>query len=195
MTDILLIRETHFTTKSCIKIPQHNTYYTNHPDGNAHAVAAVIVKQTISHYELPKYEEDFFQATFLRVRTLPYKLTVTAVYSPPKYTLKKDHYAFMAGGDYNSKHTAWGSRKITTKGRELFSLLQGKNYSLSTGNPTYWPTDPTKQSDLLDFFVTNGISSTYTNIEHSYDLSSGHPPVIATISTSPYTRWFKYDRD
>jgi len=45
--------------------------------------------------------------------------------------------------------------------------------------------DPTKQPDLLDFFVTNGISSTYTDIEPSYDLSSNHSPVIATISTSP----------
>jgi hypothetical protein len=117
------------------------------------------------------------------------------VYSPPKYTLKKDHYAllfstlgprFMAGGDYNSKHTAWGSRITTTKGRELFSLLREKNYSfLSTDNPKYWPTDPTKQPDLSDFFVTNGISSTYTDIEPSYGLSSGHSPVIASINTSP----------
>ena len=41
------------------------------------------------------------------------------------------------------------------------------------------------KSYLLDFFVTNGISSTYTDIEPSYDLSSCHSPVIATISTSP----------
>ena len=92
----------------------------------------------------------------------------------------------MAGGDYNSKHTARGSHIITTKGRELFSLLQETNYFyLSTGNPTYWPTDPTKQPYLLDFFVTNGISSIYTDLEPSYDLSSDHSPVIATISTSP----------
>ena len=91
----------------------------------------------------------------------------------------------MAGGDYSSKHTAWSSRITTTKGRELFSHLQEKNYSLTTGNPTHWPTDPTTQPDLLDFFVTNGISSTYADIEPSYGLSSGHSPVITTISTSP----------
>jgi len=134
-------------------MPQYNTYYTNHPYGNAHADTAVLVKQTISHYEIPKYEEDLLQATFIRVRTLPYELTVIAVYSTPKNTLKKDHYAlffstlgprFMAGGDYNSKHTACGSRITTTKGRESFSLLQENNCScLSTGNTTYWTTDPT----------------------------------------------------
>jgi exonuclease III len=58
MIDILLIRETHFTRKSYFKTPQYNICYTNHPDGSAHAGTAVIVKQTISHYELPKYEED-----------------------------------------------------------------------------------------------------------------------------------------
>jgi len=93
----------------------------------------------------------------------------------------------VAGGDYNSKHTVWVSRITSTKGRELYNLLQKKkNYSfLTTGNPTYWPTDPNKQPDLLDFFVTNGIPSTYTAIEASYDLSSDHSPVIATISTTP----------
>ena len=63
------------------------------------------------------------QATPVRVRTLPYELTVTAVYSPLKYNLKKDHYdlffstlgpRFIAGGDYNSKYTVWGSRITTT---------------------------------------------------------------------------------
>ena len=127
------------------KIPHYNMYCTNHPDGTAHAGTAVIVKQTISHFELPKYEEDFLQATSIRIRTLPYELTITAVYSPPKYNLKRDHYElffstlgpkFMAGGDYNSKHTVLGSCTTTTKGRELYNLLQ-KNLFLTTGNPTY----------------------------------------------------------
>jgi hypothetical protein len=124
-----------FTKNSYFKTPHYKTYCTNHPDGTAYAGTAVIVKQTISHYELPKYEEDFLQATSIRVRTLPYELTVSAMYSPPKYNLKNDHYElffstlgprFMAGGDYNSKHTACGSRITTTKGRELYNLLQKK---------------------------------------------------------------------
>jgi hypothetical protein len=52
------------------------------------------------------------------------------------------------------------------------------NYSfLSTGTPTYWPTDGNKIPDLLDFFVTIGISSTYTDIQSSYDLTSDHSPI------------------
>jgi hypothetical protein len=59
---------------------------------------------------------------------------------------------FAAGGDYNSKHTIWGSRLITTKGRELLQVIRNKNYKfLSTGSPIYWPTDNQKIPDLLDF--------------------------------------------
>jgi hypothetical protein len=47
--------------------------------------------------------------------------------------------------------------------------------------PTYWPTDSNKTPDLLDFFVINGISSEYMKVEPSYDLSSDHSPVIATV--------------
>ena len=151
--DILLTSETHPNTKSYFKIPQY-IYFTNHSGGNAHEGTAVIVKQTISHNELPKYEEDFPQATSIRVRTLSYELTVTAMYSPPKHNLKKDHYdlffstlspRFMAVGDYKSKHTVCGSRITTIKGRELFDILQEKNYSfLTSGKPAYWPTDRTK---------------------------------------------------
>jgi len=68
-------------------------------------------------------------------------------------------------------------------------VIQEKNYSfLSTRTPTYWPNDGNKIPDLLDFFVTNGISSTYTDIQSSYDLTSDYSPIIATLSTSVIVR-------
>ena len=52
---------------------------------------------------------------------------------------------FIARDDFSSKHTLWGSRLTTTKGRELAKAIHEKNYSpLSTGTPTYWPKDPGK---------------------------------------------------
>jgi hypothetical protein len=96
---------------------------------------------------------------------------------------------FIAAGDYNSKHTLWGSCLTTTKGRGLSKVIQEKNYSfLSTGTPTYWPTVGNKIPDPLDIFVTSGISSTYTDIQSSYDLTSNHSPIIATLSTSVIVR-------
>jgi hypothetical protein len=94
---------------------------------------------------------------------------------------------FIAGGDYNSKHTLWGSR--FKKSRELSQLIKAKNYSfLSTGTPTYRPAGGNKIPDLLDFFVTNGIPSKYTDIQSSYDLYSDHFPTTATLSKSVIVR-------
>ena len=47
----------------------------------------------------------------------------------------------------------------------MSKVLHEKNYSfLSTTTPTYWPTDENKIPDLLKFFITNGISTTYIDI-------------------------------
>jgi len=83
----------------------------------------------------------------------------------------------------------WGSRLTTTKGRELSRVLHENNYSyLSTGTPTYWPTDAQKIPDLLDLFITNGISTSYVEIQASLDLTSDHSPIIVTINTTTPVR-------
>jgi len=71
----------------------------------------------------------------------------------------------------------------------LSKIIQENNYSyLSTGTPTYWPTDGNKIPDPLDFFVTNGIYSSHADIQPSHDLTSDHSPIIATISTAVVIR-------
>lgn len=191
--DILLVSETHFTDRNYFRIPHYNAYFTNHPDNTAHAGSGILIKQNISHYELPKFEKNFLQATVIKVKMKTYELTVAAVYCPPRHNIKEDNFyeffqtlgnKFIAGGDYNCKNTIWGSRLTTTKGRELLKTIRNHQYlSLTTGTPTYWPSDPDKIPDLLDFYITNGISTSYMDIVPNYDLSSDHTPVIATIST------------
>jgi exonuclease III len=66
--DILLVSETHFTERSYFKIPHNSAYFTNHPDDTAHAGAGIIIKNTIQHYELPTFEENFLQATAVKVK-------------------------------------------------------------------------------------------------------------------------------
>jgi hypothetical protein len=52
---------------------------------------------------------------------------------------------FIIGSDFNAKHTHWGSRLITAKGRELYKAVTDTGCEIvSTGKPTYWPTDPKK---------------------------------------------------
>lgn len=53
---------------------------------------------------------------------------------------------------------------------------------ISTGETIYWPTDPNKLPDLIDFRITKGISSHYTKCESCLELSSDHFPALITLS-------------
>ena len=199
--DILLVSETHFTAKTHFSIPGYSLSHTNHPDDRAHGGTAILVRTTIKYAEQPCYAKPEIQATIIQVQGQQRCINIASVYCPPRYNLKAQHYhsffkllepCFIAGGDYNCKHTLWGSRLITTKGRELASIIQSQNYSfLSTGTPTYWPTDAHKLPDLLDFFVTSKVPLSTIDIQPSYDLSSDHTPIIATLSTSIHKRQTK----
>jgi hypothetical protein len=120
-------------------------------------------------------------------------LTLSAVYCPLRHAIVSREYVdllesygseYLIGGDWNAKHTQWGARLITTKRRSLLEAMhrQNSNY-LSTGEPTYWPSDHNKLPDLLDFFIYKGIATHYSQIEPNHELSSDHTPVIATLST------------
>jgi hypothetical protein len=55
---------------------------------------------------------------------------------------------------------------------------------LSTGSPTYWNSGSEKLPNLLDFFISGGISKSYMEVNSNFDLSSDHTPVIGTISNT-----------
>jgi exonuclease III len=90
--DILLTSEIHFTNKNYFSIPRYKLYYTNHPDRTAHGGTAILIKETIEHNELLKYEEDSIQAMSIKVNGFPYEITITAVYCPPRNNLKKGRF-------------------------------------------------------------------------------------------------------
>jgi hypothetical protein len=74
----------------------------------------------------------------------------------------------MVGGDWNAKHINWGSRLITPKCRNLLHSITNYNcLYLSTGEPTYWLSDPNKTPDLLDFFVFKSIATNYIHLERN----------------------------
>lgn len=191
--DILLVSETHFTERNYLRIPNYVVYHTKHPDGRAHAGTAVILKKNIKHHELPKYELEHIQATSVCIEDWNGPITISAIYCPPRHNINKRQYKdyfdtlgkrFLAGGDYNAKHQMWGSRIINPKGRELYKLIRESQLeAISTGNPTYWPTDNRKIPDVIDFFVARGISPNYIDVRSCLELSSDHTPIIAHIST------------
>lgn len=196
--DVMLVSEAHFTNKTYFKIPEYSVYTTPRPDGMAYGGSAIIIRNKIRHHELEKTSLPFLQATTISINEWIGKLTLSAVYCPPRYTIDKDQFTdyfnslgtrFIAGGDYNAKHPQWGSRLTTPKGRQLWKAMSENNlYHLSTGQPTYWPSDREKIPDLLDFCVIKGISQNNLNIESCFDLSSDHSPIIATLSSKVLTR-------
>jgi Reverse transcriptase (RNA-dependent DNA polymerase)/Endonuclease-reverse transcriptase len=192
--DILLVSETHFTDRNYFRLKGYDTYHTTHPDGTAHGGTAVIIRNSIKHCELPEYRTEYIQATSVKVYDLSGPVVFSAVYCPPRHSIKQDAFQayllslgnrFIAGGDWNAKHVDWGSRLTLPRGRELKKALDGiKCTTVSAGGPTYWPTDIGKIPDLLDFFVIKGISSLYVQAQDCLDSASDHTPVILTLSTT-----------
>ena len=159
-----------------------------HPDGKAHGGSAILIKNNIQHFESTHYATHEIQATNVYVNDWIGPIQLSAIYSPPKHSIKKDDYEeffktlgnrFLAGGDYNAKHTIWGSRLISPKGRQLKLAIDSLHLNVfSTGEPTYWPTDINKTPDLIDFFIGKGLASTNVSCDSCYDLSSDHSPII-----------------
>jgi hypothetical protein len=60
-----------------------------------------------------------------------------------KTLFDKTNSRFIIGGNFNAKHTHWGLRLITTKGRESYKAVADTGCEIiSTGKPTLWPTGP-----------------------------------------------------
>lgn len=190
--DICLIAETHSTRTSVYKINGYRCYHTPHPSGRGRGGSAIFVKETIKHYEQEKIEKDTMQITTISVSIKNREFNISAIYCPPRHSLRKEDYLellvflgnhFILGGDFNAKHPYWGSRLTTAKGKALFDA--GKSLScefFSSGTPTYWPTDTGKTPDLIDFFVGKGISSNYIHVRDSGSLMSDHSAIVMTLS-------------
>lgn len=190
--DVCLVSETHFTKQSYIKFKGYKTYHALHPHNKARGGSAVIVKESIKHHEVNKYEEPDIQSVAICITTKLYPLTIASIYCPPRYAIKKDTYKrllnllgekFILGGDFNAKNTYWGSRLTNTKGKELLNAVNELKCDVtSTRSPTYWPSDQHKVPDLIDFFIYKNLSSNYLQTKQSYDMNSDHSAIYLEIS-------------
>jgi hypothetical protein len=192
--DVCLISEAHTTCRSRICVPGFCVYTTPHPDGGAHAGCAIIIRNCVKHCLLDPYARDHIQATTIRIEDQSGPFNLSAVYCPPRHLIKEHMFTeffvtlgnrFIVGGDWNAKHTYWGSRLTVTRGRELKKSVDNNHLlPLSSGEPTYWPTDSRKIPDLLDFFITKNIGQQYIGITSCLDGSSDHTPIILTLSST-----------
>ena len=217
--DVMLLSETHLTSKYNFQIRDYHFYGTNHPDGKAHGGTAILIRNRMKHHFYKEFAENHLQATSINIQlddnTL---LTLAAVYCPPRFTVLEAQFLdffqalgphFIAAGDYNAKHTHWGSRLVNPKGKQLYKTIikaTNKLDHVSPGSPTYWPSDLNKLPDLIDFAVTKNISRSLVKAECLPDLSSDHSPVLIhlrryaenvkppTRLTSSKTNWLRYKK-
>ena len=124
--DVILISETHFTDKNYLKIHGYNFYHTQQLSGKARGGTGIIIKSSIKHYELTSFRKDYLQATSVAIEDCHGTITTSAVHCPPRHSIAKENFdsffdalgnRFIAGGDYNAKHTQWGSRLVTARGK------------------------------------------------------------------------------
>lgn len=192
--DLFLISETHLTTKSYVKIRGYDFVCTNHPDGKAHAGAGLFIKSTIRYEIAEEFCAPYIQASGIKLVCNNRTVSIYSIYLPPRHSISCEQFEnffkklgprFVVAGDYNAKHPWWGSRLANPKGRNLYKCMLQNNYSsLSGGRPTYWPTDPNKIPDLLDFVVYGGIPRSCLDISNEDDLSSDHTPIVVNYNAN-----------
>lgn len=143
--NIALITETHLTNNSNFNIFGYTLYKTNHTDGSAHAGTAILISSDIKHNELPCFQEPYMQATIISITIKNIPIKIASVYCP-RYKIETDEFnrffqllghSFIAGGDLNSKHFLWGSRKC---GIKVFFI------NLNSLNPHF--------AKIVEFFVS-----------------------------------------
>ena len=130
-----------------MKIPYYTIYDTKQPSEKAHGGTAVIIRNDIKHHLHNQVNKEYIQATAVTVQTSSNYFQLSAVYVPPRHKITTQMWEeyfqdlgdkYIAAGDYNSKHTLWGSRNITPRGRTLEKYIRNNNLNiLSTGRSTY----------------------------------------------------------
>lgn len=82
--DVCLISETHLTDQSYIKIRGYKVYHTIHPENRAKGGSAVVIKESINHYEEQPLQREEIQLTMVGIKSTKQSLIAGAVYCPPQ---------------------------------------------------------------------------------------------------------------
>ena len=199
--DLCLLSETRLKNTDKFKICGYRVY--RHDCENNKLGTAILVKNEISHYEVPIPDLKVLEATAVNILTKGVKVTVVSIYNSPKNVYCKEDMdtifncapVVFAAGDFNSKHTFWGSRSYNAHGHKLLKFCRKENLLIHFPNEfTRYPDttltnpgDPSQNSrqksqpNLIDFAITKNFKfKVDSHVLH--ELHSDHTPVIHTIN-------------
>jgi len=90
--DIALISETHLINVPHINLPGFQIIKSNHPDGTAHAGAAIIVKSSLLFYPLLQYQKAYIQAFGISLTLNNTPINIYAIYSLPCHSITPSYF-------------------------------------------------------------------------------------------------------
>ncbi|GBP47303.1 Probable RNA-directed DNA polymerase from transposon X-element [Eumeta japonica] len=95
-----------------------------------------------------------------------------------------NHTLTILAGDFNAKHTVWGSRVVSPMGRQLLQNTKDYGYEiLCPDTPSHVPTDPRFSADVLDIVLCPRLPFPI-HVEVLYDMATHHPPILITLGTT-----------
>jgi hypothetical protein len=90
--DVMLISEMNFSEKRHLKLHKYSVYHTNHPAVTPRDGSSIIIKNYIKRHQLNSYSQDFLQSTNVSLEDSVGLLTISAVYLPPRHTVKQEQF-------------------------------------------------------------------------------------------------------
>jgi hypothetical protein len=95
------------------KVPNYKVCHIPRPDDRAHGGAAIIIRNSISHYELLHHQNEKIQSAKVKGNIKQWPLTLSAIYCPPRHAISSEEYVdllesygsrYLIGGDWNARY-------------------------------------------------------------------------------------------
>lgn len=190
--DICMLQETReklgFDFCFC-KFHDYEVYTSPSSSGKANGGTAVLIKNNIKHSSLGGISGDKYQTTVINISTVGGSIKLTSCYISYQAKVNENFFShllpvemgkYIIAGDFNAKHSDWGSITTTSRGNVMRKIIRSNNLKIIS---PYTPTRSYKysSSDVLDFAISN-YNFDIRGIRVIDDLSSDHLPVIITLN-------------
>lgn len=210
---VVFLQETMLAPGADLPPVQGYTTYRADRAGRRGGGVAILVHHSLRHtpYNLGFLGISSIEAVGVRIKGAQGPIILLSVYLPPNTATKRDLFkipavgeAFIAFGDLNARHPAWGAPRPNRIGACLHQLVveDGLNLFVPTG-PTRRARRRNEEDSTLDMLLaSNNISE--ARLEVIREFTSDHFPVVAevdiTIKSSSAsarleTNWYKYQRE
>ena len=93
--DIMLISETHLTTKNFFFIKDYFFYDTKHPNNKAHGGSGILIRRGIKHHMHSTIRKTYLQATSIVIEEWTGNCVVSAVYCSPRFANNEQFSEFF----------------------------------------------------------------------------------------------------